>query len=73
MKTKKDSDPDTEHGLFARIIEDVIVFFICCGLIKLGVSYLVSVRVPLIIIAVMLVIGVIIYRICKWSNDHDDY
>lgn len=73
MKTEKDSDPDTERGLFARIAEDVIAFFICCGLIKLGVSYIVSVRVPLLIIAAIIAISVIIYRICKWRDYHDDF
>ena len=65
-----------EHSLFARIVEDIIssiiVFALCCFLIKLGISYLVAVRVPLIIISVILATIFIIYRVCKW-RDHDDY
>lgn len=34
-----DETDDTEHGLFTKIAEDVVVFAICCYLIKLGVSY----------------------------------
>lgn len=68
----RDDDPDTDRGLFGRIVEDVIVFAICCFLIKLGVSYLVSVKIPLIIISAILATAVIIYRICK-RRDHDDY
>ena len=65
-------DPDTEHGLFTKIAEDVVVFAICCYLIKLGVSYLVSVKVPLIIISAILVLLTIIYRVYR-KREHDDY
>ena len=68
----RDDDLYTDRGLFGRIVEDVIVFCICCFLIKLGVSYLVSVKIPLIIISVILAIIVIIYRVYK-RRDHDDY
>ena len=67
----RDDDPCT-GGLFGRLVEDVIVFVICCFLIKLGVSYLVSVRIPLIVISIILATIVIIYRVCK-RRDHDDY
>ncbi len=69
---EREDDPYTERGLFGRIVEDVIIFAICCFLIKLGVSYLVSVKVPLIIISVILATIVIIWRVCK-RRDHDDY
>ncbi|MDY6366333.1 MAG: hypothetical protein SPL18_06730 [Oscillospiraceae bacterium] len=69
---ERDDDPPTDRGLFGRLVEDVIIFAICCFLVKLGVSYLVSVKVPLIIIAVILVIIVIIYRVYR-RRDHDDY
>ena len=69
---KKEKDGPTDHGLIARLVEAAIVFFVCCGLIRLGVSYLVSVRIPLIIIAVILATAVIIYRVFKW-RDHDDF
>jgi hypothetical protein len=65
-------DADTEHGLFTKIAEDVVVFAICCYLIKLGVSYLVSVKVPLIIISAILIILAIIYRVYR-KREHDDY
>jgi len=68
----RDDDPYTDRGLFGRIVEDVIIFAICCFLVKLGVSYLVSVKVPLIIISVILATIVIIYRVYK-RKDHDDY
>lgn len=68
----RDDDPYTDRGLFGRIVEDVIIFAICCFLVKLGVSYLVSVKIPLIIISVILAIIVIIYRVYK-RRDHDDY
>ena len=69
---ERDDDPYTDCGLFTRIVEDVILFAICCFLVKLGVSYLVSVKIPLIIIAVILATIVIIYRVYK-RRDHDDY
>lgn len=65
-------DPDTDRSLFSRIVEGVIVFVVCCFLVKLGVAYLISVRVPLLIIAVIVGSIVIIYRVCK-RRDHDDY
>lgn len=69
---ERDDDPHTDRGLFGRIVEDVIIFAICCFLLKTGVSYLVSVKVPLIIIAVIFAIGIIIYRVCR-RRDRDDY
>ena len=68
----RDADPDMEHGLFGKFVEGVIIFVICCFLVKLGVSYLVSIKIPLIIIAVVLATIFIIYRVCK-RRDHDDY
>ena len=72
MLSKQDADPDTER-LFGRIVEDVILFAVCCYLVKLGVSFLVSVRIPLLIIAVLGIIAVITYRVLRWRNRHDDY
>ena len=68
----KDEEANTERSLFTRLVESVIVFVICCFLVKQGVSYLISVRIPLIIISVILVTIVIIYRVCK-RRSHDDY
>lgn len=69
---KKDVEPETD-SLFGRIFGNVILFAVCCYLIKLGVCYLVSVRVPLLIIAVIIGIIVTIFRAYKWRNDHDSY
>lgn len=72
MLSAKDADPDTER-LFGRIVEDVILFAVCCYLVKLGVSFLVSVRIPLLILAVIGIIAVITYRVLRWRKHHDDY
>ena len=72
MTTKMDADPDTE-SIFGNIIKAVIIFVVCCYLINLGVCYLVSVRVPLIIIAVIVGTIVIIWRVLRWRKDHDSY
>ncbi len=72
MTSKKDADPDTE-SIIGRIVRDVILFVVCCYLINLGVCYLVSVRVPLIIIAVIVAITIIAFRVFKWRKDHDNY
>lgn len=64
---------NTERNLFSRLTEYAIVFFLCCGLIKIGISYLASVKVPLIIIAIVVGVAVIGYRIWKWRREHDDY
>lgn len=72
MQSAKDADPDTER-LFGRIVEDVILFAVCCYLVKLGVSFLVSVRIPLLILTVIGIIAVITYRVLRWRNHHDDY
>ena len=71
MKNKKD-EPDTE-GWLGRIFGDVILFVVGCYLVRMGVCWLVSVRVPLIIIALIIGACVIIYRVRKGRNYHDDY
>ena len=72
MNTKKDKETDTESWL-GRLFGNVILFVVCCYLIKLGVCWLVSVRVPLLIIAVIAGVCVIIYRARKWRDYYDDY
>ena len=72
MNTKTDADPDTE-SIIGHIVKGVILFVVCCYLVNLGVCYLVSVRVPLIIIAVIVGTIVIIWRIVRWRKDHDSY
>ena len=68
----REKDPDTDRSLFSRIVEGVIVFAVCCFLVKLGVSYILAVRIPLIVISVTLGIIYITYRAYK-RRDHDDY
>ncbi|MBQ2695079.1 hypothetical protein IJG04_00350 [Candidatus Saccharibacteria bacterium] len=68
-----DSDEsDTDRGFFGKFMETVILFFICVMLLRIAVMYLVSIRVPLIIIGSVIGIAVISYRIHKWRN-RDDY
>lgn len=73
MQNKKDTEPDTEGGLFERFIESAILFAVCGYLIKLGVCWIISVRIPLLIIAAIAVIITLIIRYIKWRNDHDRY
>ena len=72
-KNDKDNDIHTDRGLLTRIIEGVIIFAILAFVIKLGVEYILSVKVPLIIIAVICGAVVIGYRIYRAKRDHDDY
>lgn len=68
-----DADSDTERSLLTRLVEDVIAFVICCYLVRLGVFYILSVKIPLIIMAVIAGVIVIGYRSYKWRKDHDNY
>ncbi len=72
-KNKKDTEEDTERGLLSRIVEGVIIFAILAFALKLGVDAIVSVKIPLLIIAVIMCAAVIGYRIYKHKKDHDDY
>ena len=69
---RKDADPDTD-SLLGRIFGNVILFAVCCYLVRLGVCWLISVRVPLLIIAVIVGMIAIAWRVYKWRNDHDNY
>jgi len=69
----KDNESDTDRSLFTRIVEGVIVFFICALMLKIGVDYILSIRVPLIIIAVIAATIVIGFRVWRWKRHHDDY
>ena len=72
-RKKKDSEEDTDRGLLTRVIEGIIVFAVLGFALKLGVEALVSVKIPLLIIAIILCAAVIGYRIYKHKRDHDDY
>ncbi|RYC74828.1 hypothetical protein [Candidatus Nanosyncoccus alces] len=73
MRRKDDKDEPTERGLMSRIIEGVIVFAVLGFVIKLGVESILSVKIPLLIIAVICGAIVIGYRVYKHKRDHDDY
>lgn len=65
----KDSEENTDRGLFTRLVEAVIAFAVCCYLVKLGVELLIAVHIPLIIIAAIAGIVTIGYRVWKHKND----
>ena len=70
---RKKEDESMGRGIFARIVEDVILFFICTYLIRLGISYILAVKIPLIIIAVIVGITIIAIRSHRWRRRyHDD-
>lgn len=71
--TEPEEPEDTDRSLFARLFEWVVVFGIACFILKVGVSYLVSIKVPLIIISIVLVVGFIIYRISRHRRHYEDY
>ena len=64
MNKKENAEPDTD-SLFGGLIRAVIIFAVCC--------YLVSVRVPLLIIAVIVGVIIVVCRVYKWRKDHDNY
>ena len=66
-------EEDMGRGIFGKIVEDVIVFVICSYLIRLGVYYILEVKIPLIIIAVIVAIVIIGLRAYRWRKHHDDY
>ena len=72
MKSKKKDEKD-EHTVFEKIIENAILFALACVAVKYGVMQLLSVRVPLLVIAVSIGIVVVVYRTQKWRDRHDDY
>ncbi len=72
-RNKKDTEDHTDRGLLTRLIEGVIIFAILAFALKLGVDAIVSVKIPLLIIAVIICAAVIGYRIYKHKRDHDDY
>ena len=67
-----EDDPDT-RSLISRLIEDVIAFVICCYLTRLGVCWLLSIKIPLLVIAVTVGVAIISYRVYRWRKHHDDY
>lgn len=67
-----EDDPDT-RSLFTRFMEGVVAFAICCFLIRQGICWLISVEIPLFIIAVLVGVAIISYRVYRWRKHHDDY
>lgn len=72
-RDQKDSDYHTDRGLLSRIIEGVILFVVLGFAIKFATEAIVSVKIPLIIISVVVVVAVIGYRFYKYWRDHNDY
>lgn len=70
---EKDAEEDTDRSLFDRLVEGVIVFAICCFLLRWGVEQVLLIRLPLAIIAVIAGTIVIIWRWFRWKDRHDDY
>ena len=73
MRRKDDKDEPTDRGLLSRIVEGVIIFAILAFTLKLGVDAIVSVKIPLLIIAIIISAAVIGYRVYRNKRDHDDY
>lgn len=67
-----EDDPDT-RSLFTRLLEGAIALAICCYLLRLGVCWLLSVKIPLLVIAVLVGVAMISYRVYRWRKHHDDY
>lgn len=59
--------------IFEKIILLVIGFTASCFLIRLGVTWIISVSVPLTIIIAAVIGGITVLRIIKWRNDHRGY
>lgn len=55
--------------LLEKILEAAIIFALSAYLIKLGVCYIAQVWPVLVILATIILVGVIIYRI--WKRHHD--
>lgn len=62
-----------EHGCLTRIIDNIITLVILAFALKLAVDAIVSVKIPLLIIAILCGLAVIGYRIYKYWRDHHDY
>lgn len=68
-----DEEDDTDRSLFSRLLETVFLFFMACLLIKIGVGYILSVKVPLIIIALVSGLVVTAWRLFRWRRSKDEY
>lgn len=55
--------------LLEKLLEAAIIFAISCYLIRLAICYLEQVWPALVIIATLVVIGIVVYRI--WKKNHD--
>lgn len=54
---KRGEKDDTDRSLFARFVEGVVVFCICVAALKFAIEALISIRIPLIVIAVIAAIN----------------
>ena len=69
----KDEDETNEHSIITRIVGGIIIFAVLGFLIKFGVEAVLSVKIPLLIIAIVLIAIIIAWRIYKYRRDHNDY
>lgn len=67
-----DPEPETEKGPLSKLLEGMIAFALACFALKLGIEGIVSVRVPLMVIAAVVLVVFIVYRVYKRSR-HNDY
>ena len=67
---KKDKD-DTERSLLTRLFEGVLVICACSYLLRLAISYILSVKVPLIILSVIVGIIYIAIKTSHWRKRND--
>ena len=71
---KRDLDDDNDRrSLFEWLVESIILFALGCFVLRLGILWILSVKVPLIVISVIVGAIVIIFRICSWKGRHHDY
>ena len=67
-KSEKDAAGNTDRSLFARLAEAAVVFVVCAYLVRQGVEYILEVKRPLIVIAAIVGLGIIIWRVWKRRN-----
>lgn len=70
---ENDAEDYDDRNLFTRLIEGAILFGIACFVIRWGVAQLLCVRVPLIIIASVVLVIVVAFRTHRWRKRHDDF
>ena len=70
--SENESEEHEERNLFTRFAEGAFLFGVACFVIRWGVMQLLCVRVPLTIIASIVLVIVIAFRTYRWRK-HDDF